>query len=198
VSAGYDPATKRATNLQCDNGAGGAVACASAPRVFLGNTVPTREGSLTAGLSLFRNVRVNAFMDWRGGYKKLNGNYRVRCGAFVLCRELYYPDEVQDKALLGAVQAGTAFTSHLIEDASFTRLRELALTYSLPGRFTTLLGASNASITVAGRNLWLSTNFRGGDPEASFNGGTRGGFGQWEQSVLPQLRSFVTTINFNF
>ena len=199
VSADYDAATKRATNLQCDDGEGGTVACANAPRVFLGNSVPTTEGSFSAGLTMFRNVRINAFVDWRGGYKKLDGNYRVRCGAFVLCRELYYPDEVEDKALLAAVQAGTAYTHHLISDASFMRFRELSATYTLPGRFASSIGASRASITIAGRNLGLRTNFPGVEPEASFNGGTRGGaFGQWEQSVLPQLRQFVTTVNLNF
>lgn len=199
VSADYDPATKRATNLLCDNGQGGTIACASAPRVFLGNSVPTQEGSFSAGLTLFKNLRVNGFIDWRAGYKKLDGNYRVRCGAFVLCRELYYPDEVQDKALLAAVQAGTAYTHHLIHDASFARFRELSATYTLPQRFASTVGASRASITIAGRNLATWTNFPGIEPEASFNGGARGGaFGQWEQNVLPQLRQFVTTVNFNF
>lgn len=199
VSADYNTTTKRATNLLCDDGNGGTVACASAPRVFLGNSVPTQEGSFSAGLTLFKNLRVNAFVDWRAGYKKLDGNYRVRCGAFVLCRELYYPDEVQDKAQLAAVQAGTAYTHHLIHDASFARFRELAATYTLPNSIARRVGASRASITVAGRNLGLFTNFPGIEPEASFNGGTRGGaFGQWEQNVLPQLRQFVTTVNFNF
>lgn len=199
VSADYDAATKRATNLLCDNGTGGTVACASAPRVYLGNSVPRTEGSMSAGLTLFKNVRVNAFVDWRGGYKKLDGNYRVRCGAFVLCRELYYPDEVTDKAKLAAVQAGTAYTYHLIHDASFMRFRELSATYTLPSRLASTIGASRASITLAGRNLGLRTDFPGIEPEASFNGGTRGGaFGQWEQNVLPQLRQFVTTVNINF
>ena len=199
VSADYDATTKRATNLLCDNGQGGTVACATAPRVFLGNSVPQTEGSIAAGLTLFKNLRINAFVDWRGGYKKLDGNYRVRCGAFVLCRELYFPDEVQDKALLGAVQAGTAYTHHLISDASFMRFRELSATYTLPSRLASRIGASRSTITFAGRNLGLRTNFPGIEPEASFNGGARGGaFGQWEQSVLPQLRQFVTTVSLNF
>ena len=199
VSADYDNTTKRATNLQCDNGAGGTIACAQAPRVFLGNSVPRTEGSLSAGLTLFKNLRLNAFVDWRGGYKKLDGNYRVRCGAFTLCRELYYPDEVTDKAKLAAVQAGTAYTYHLIHDASFMRFRELAATFTFPNALASRIGASRASITVAGRNLGLRTDFPGIEPEASFNGGARGGaFGQWEQNVLPQLRQFVTTVNLNF
>ena len=35
------------------------------------------------------------------------------------------------------------------------------------------------------------------EPEASFQGGSRG-FGQWEQDVTPQLRSFVGTLHLTF
>jgi hypothetical protein len=79
------------------------------------------------------------------------------------------------------------------------RAKKMVSTYTLPANFARRVGASRASITVAGRNLGLWTNFPGNEPEASFNGGARGGsFGQWEQNVLPQLRQFVTTVNFNF
>ena len=117
----------------------------------------------------------------------------------MLCRELYYPDEFEDKALLAAVQAGTSYTYHLIKDASFTRFRELSLTYTVPPRFAAMARASRASITLAGRNLALWTDFPGFEPEASFNSGTRGGsFGEWEQNVMPQTRHFVTTVNLSF
>jgi hypothetical protein len=199
VSADYNATTRRTTNLRCDDGKGGVVDCAGAPRVFLGNTVPTREGSFTAGASFLRNWRLNAFVDYRGGYKKLDGNDRVRCGAFSLCRNLWYPDEVQDKTLLAAQQAGTVYTHHLIRDASFARFRELALTYTLPQSLAARVRASSAGLTVAGRNLALWTNYTGLEPEASFNGGTRGGaFGQWEQNVLPQSRSVIATLNLSF
>ncbi len=188
------------TDIMCDNGAGGSVACSEAPRVFLGNSVPRYEGSFAAGLTLFRDVRVNAFVDWRGGYKKLDGNRRVRCNLFSLCEENYFPHlEKFDAVTLAEARSGTAFTTRLIQDASFTRFRELAVSYTLPARFTQSFGASRATITVAGRNLGLWTDYEGIDPEASFNSGGRGGaFGQWEQNVLPQLRQFVTTINLSF
>jgi TonB-linked SusC/RagA family outer membrane protein len=197
VSAEFDPVTKRAVNIQCDDGNGGAIACAQAPRVFRGNSVPTREGSIGAGLTLYKNLRINAFFDYRGGYSKLDGNQRVRCNLFSLCEINYYPERF-DPLLVAEAQGGTAFTDQLIQDASFTRFRELSATYTLPTAVARALRASRASITVAGRNLGLWTNFRGIEPEASFNGGTRGGFGQWEQNVLPQLRQFVTTVNLNF
>ncbi len=199
VSADYNATTKRATNLRCDDGQGGAVDCATAPRVFLGNTVPTKEGSFNAALSFLTSWRLNAFIDYRGGYKKLDGNLRVRCGAFSLCRELYYPDEVQDKTYLAAVQGGTAYTYHLIRDADFMRFRELSLTYTLPRAVAQRFGGTGAGLTVAGRNLALWTDYTGLEPEASFNGGTRGGaFGQWEQNVMPQTRSVIATFNLTF
>jgi TonB-linked SusC/RagA family outer membrane protein len=198
VSADKDP-TGRAINLQCDNGAGGAVPCAQAPRVFLGNTVPTHEGSFTTGLTLFRNLRLGGFLDWRGGYKKLDGNRRVRCNLFALCRQNYFPTDPQYSAIeLAEIQGGTAFTYNLIQDASFLRLRELSASYTLPAAVARGLRASRATVTLAGRNLGLWTDFQGLDPEASFNGGTRGGFGQWDQNVLPQLRQYVVTVNLSF
>ena len=100
---------------------------------------------------------------------------------------------------IGEIQEGTAFTSRLIQDASFVRFRELSLTYTLPQRLAAGARASAASLTLAGRNLYTWTNYPGLEPEASFNGGARGGaFGQWEQNVLPQTRSFVTSINLSF
>lgn len=199
VSADYDPATNVVSNVMCDDGAGGSVACAGAPAVFLGNTIPTREGSFSIGSSLFRNWRVNAFFDYRGGYSKLDGNDRVRCSLFNLCHINYYPQDGYAPELIAAHRGGTAYTHHLIHDASFTRFRELSLTYTLPGALADRVRASRASITFAGRNLALWTDFPGIEPEASFNGGTRGGeYGQWEQNVLPQLRSFVFTVNLNY
>ncbi len=207
VSATYDPSTKTVptASLMCDDGKGGAVGCytngvLTAPRVFLGNSVPTREGGFTAGLSFLRSFRANAVVDYRGGYKKLDGNRRVRCNLFSLCEEDYYPDRfANDPVMLASVQRGTAFTYDLIRDASFARFRELSLTYNLPRALAARARASAASVTLAGRNLHLWTNYPGMEPEASFNGGTRGGsFGQWEQNVLPQTRSFVTTFNLSF
>ena len=196
----------RASNVQCDDGKGGQVLCAQAPRVYLGSSIPRREGSVTAGLTLLQNFRLNAFVDYRGGYKKLDGNRRVRCDLFFLCEENYFQNAVNedgtrkfDAVALAVAQGGGAYTSHLIRDASFVRFRELAATYTLPESLSRRAGVSRAALTVAGRNLGLFTDYPGIDPEASFNGGTRGGaFGQWEQNVLPQTRQFVTSINLNF
>jgi TonB-linked SusC/RagA family outer membrane protein len=60
------------------------------------------------------------------------------------------------------------------QDASYTKLRELTLSYDLPAGLTSRWwsGASNARLALSGRNLAWWTRFRGGDPEASNFGGT--------------------------
>jgi hypothetical protein len=197
VDATIDPTTGAATAVFCDPGAAGGapVLCANAPLLFLGNTTPTSEGAFTSTLSFFRNFSLYTMVDFKGGYKKLDGNRRVRCHLFIECRENYYPKEFSP-AIVGAVSS-SAYVSDLINDASYTKLREISLSYNLPASFATRLGAARASVSIAGRNLHTWTNYKGLEPEASFQGGTRG-FGQWEQDVTPQLRSFVGTLRLNF
>ncbi|MDP9277794.1 MAG: SusC/RagA family TonB-linked outer membrane protein [Gemmatimonadota bacterium] len=197
VDATIDPVTGKSTAVFCDPGpaGGAAVLCANAPLVFLGSTVPTREGAFTSTLSFFQNFSFYTLIDFKGGYKKLDGNRRVRCHLFIECRENYYPKEFSP-AIVGAVSS-SAYVSDLINDASYTKLREISLSYNLPGSFASRFGAARASISVAGRNLHTWTNYKGLEPEASFQGGTRG-FGQWEQDVTPQLRSYVATLRLNF
>ena len=195
VSAQLD-ANGNAINVMCDNGSGGTVACASAPAVYLGNTVPRDEGAITAGLTLYRNLRINTLVDFKGGYKKLDGNRRVRCNLFSECRINYYPQEFDPRKVAEA-QGGSSYATFLINDASYTKLREVSATYTLPERWASLAHASRLAITLAGRNLHTWTKYEGLEPEASFLGGTRG-FGQWEQNVMPQTRQFVGTVNVTF
>jgi TonB-linked SusC/RagA family outer membrane protein len=195
ISAQLD-ADGNAINAMCSNGAGGAVACSSAPDVYLGNTTPKSEGGFQAGLTLFKNFRLNTLLDFKGGYKKLDGNRRVRCNLFAECRINYYPKEFDPRQVLEA-QNGTSYRDFLIRDASFTKLREVSATYTIPDAWVSRARFSRASVTLAGRNLHTWTKWQGLEPEASFNGGTRG-YGQWEQDVIPQLMQFVGTLNLSF
>jgi TonB-linked SusC/RagA family outer membrane protein len=184
----------------CDDGKGGSIACSEAPLVYLGRPTPRTEGAFTTSLTLGKSLRLGGLPDFKTGYSKLNGNDRVRCVLFRRCRENFFPAEyVDNPAWLAMTQRGGAFVDGLIQDAGFAKLRELSATYTVPARWASRFGASRATITVAGRNLYTWTDYTGLEPEASFLGGTRGGgSAQWEQNVTPQLQQFVTTINLSF
>ncbi len=57
-----------------------------------------------------------------------------------------------------------------IEDGSWTRLRELGLSYQMSNSFLKKLGVKSAEISATGRNLFLWTKFEGNDPDTNLNG----------------------------
>jgi TonB-dependent starch-binding outer membrane protein SusC len=99
---------------------------------------------------------------------------------------------------IAAYRHGDRFGAEYTQDASFAKLREVSLAYTIPPSFANRLGVSRATIMLAARNLHTWTKWEGMEPEAMFLGGGRGGFGSLEQNNIPQLTQFVTTFNISF
>ncbi|HEX5438706.1 MAG TPA: SusC/RagA family TonB-linked outer membrane protein [Gemmatimonadaceae bacterium] len=203
VSASLD-STGHAINVMCaggpDNG-NKPVPCLDSngnlvgPNVYLGRTTPSFEGSVSSTVRIFTHLSIYGLMDFKTGYSKLDGNRRVRCHLFGLCRIDYFPQDYNPVEVAGVQNE---IVGDLVSSSNFAKIREVSATYDLPERWASRVGASRAAISVAGRNLFTWTAFKGLEPEASFEGGSRGGLGQWEQDVLPQLTQFVATVNLTF
>lgn len=82
-------------------------------------------------------------------------------------------------------------------DASFTKLREVTLGYSLPQRFVDKLPISKARFSLTGRNLWLWTDNPHFDPEtAALAGGTlQPGI---ENMSYPSTKSYTFNLQIDF
>ena len=64
-----------------------------------------------------------------------------------------------------------------IYDASFVKLRELALSYKLPAKLLGNLPLNNVSLSAIGRNLWIiSKNMPYSDPESGLSAGNIQGY----------------------
>ena len=62
------------------------------------------------------------------------------------------------------------FDSHLIENASFLRMKNLIIQYTLPKKWMAATkGIKNAKVFFVGRNLMTATKFSGYDPEPDIN-----------------------------
>ncbi len=201
VSADRDPTTNLATNVLCDGGEGkAAVACASAPFVFIGTPTPKVTGSVANTFSFFRQFRVYGLVDFKRGNRVANSNEQLRCTGAIgapLCRANYYPLEFDPVYL--AERVGTAaaqgITDQYFQDASFAKLREVSLTYTLPAAL--LRGYQSASITLAGRDLHTWTKYAGLDPEVNvFNVATSSSTA--DQAVTPPLSRFIASFNLKF
>jgi TonB-linked SusC/RagA family outer membrane protein len=140
---------------------------------FAGYSQPRTEISFTSGISfLQRSVRLSALVDYKGGYKVWNGTERYRCASFGNCRAQFDPSTPLDQQARAVAATWVTNTTDwgYVEDASFFRLREVALTYDVPQRWVgrALRGASRASITLSARNLALWTDYTGIDPESNY------------------------------
>jgi TonB-linked SusC/RagA family outer membrane protein len=197
VSATITPAGV-ATNVMCDDGNGGSILCSSpsAPFVFLGRTTPHIEGSFTNGLTVLKNIRLSALVDFKRNFVKIDGSQRFRCVVNRRCREWYYPQDY-DPNLIASLKAGTdVLPDGYINDASYTKLREVSIQYTLPSSFNHAGRFSRAVIGLAGRNLHTWTKYPGLDPEAFFLGGNRGGgFALFDQTTNPQATEWVVNLN---
>jgi outer membrane receptor protein involved in Fe transport len=162
---------------------------------FLGSPLPKRQATISTGFTFFENLRLEGRMDYRGGQTLFNSSEEFRCVALFNCRAVNDRSApLADQARAAARQAG-AFGGY-IEDASFWKLREVAATLKVPERFGRQFGASGVSLTVAGRNLGVWTDYTGVDPEV--NSVATGNYTTADFDAQPQVRQIVTRINVNF
>jgi len=143
---------------------------------------------------------VTVELDVKNGAKKLDGNTRARCGIFGRCQENFPATYGATIDSIRAVQAQSSsnLVDFFISKSNYARLRELTFTFDVPDRFAQKVNAQRASLAVSGRNLGMWTSYPGFEPEAMFLGGSRGGNAAWEQTTLPQLRTWIVSLNLSF
>jgi hypothetical protein len=82
-------------------------------------------------------------------------------------------------------------STQFIYDASYLRLRNLALGYELPKNLVSKIKVTKARIYMAAQNIFTITKYIGFDPETASNSGI-------VSSNTPQARSVVFGIDFSF
>ncbi|MEO3404176.1 SusC/RagA family TonB-linked outer membrane protein [Mucilaginibacter sp. CAU 1740] len=83
-----------------------------------------------------------------------------------------------------------------VYDASYIKLREVKLGYSLPAKWINKIGFQGATFSVVGRNLWIiHKNAPNIDPETAFNAGNGQGL---EDLTLPTVRNIGFNVNLKF
>lgn len=84
----------------------------------------------------------------------------------------------------------------LVYDASFVKLREVTLSYSLPKDLFSSIPVTNVSLGVFGRNLWIiDKNLPSGDPEY---GNSSGNYHGIQNAALPAVKEYGFNVNIQF
>ena len=140
----------------------------------------------------WKSLRLSSLFDWQKGGNLVNVTKNV-FDAFGLA-----PD-VADGGLARINLNDTQGIAQYIEDASFVKLREVALGYDLPASWISRLGGKPRSVKLelSGRNLFTWTKYTGADPEVS-NFGNQQISRFIDLAPFPPSRSFFLTVDVGF
>ena len=178
---------------------------------IIGNPNPDWTAGLNGELR-FGRARITAFLDHREGGQVLNmtrgslaslgvhGTTDIRDAAGQTYAQLFGVPVVGPgvNTVLAGNWGQTYFQGigglgtreQLMEDGTFTRLRELSLAYSFTGPGVQRMGISSIDARISGRNLWLRTDYTGYDPEVHTGGAAVANRGiDWFTN--PASRAFV-------
>ena len=133
----------------------------------VGDTEPDFQISTFNQLNILNNFDFNFLLHWKKGGENLNLTR--------LLTDLAKTSADLDTPAGQERQATTIAAPRFIEDASYIRLREVALYYNVPKE--TVLGfagnvLSTVRLGVSGRNLLTFTDYSSYDPEVSTKGGS--------------------------
>jgi len=123
-------------------------------------------------------------------------------GGGVLFANTVYEDGTPNTTYFECNEWGTAYdydaapTARYVLDASYVKLRELALSYSLPKSLLANTFVKTAAVSFVGRNMWIiHKNTNHFDPEAALSSGNQQGV---ENGTYPTARTFGFDIKLAF
>ena len=124
----------------------------------------------------WKGLSITADFAWQAGkyminndnYFLKNANQGTSCNQSVDMLNIWTkPGDITDIPKYGEQ---VQFDTHLLEDASFLRMKNLIVQYSLPEKWMKATkGIQNAKVFFVGRNLFTATKFSGYDPEPDIN-----------------------------
>jgi TonB-linked SusC/RagA family outer membrane protein len=142
----------------------------------LGNSNPDFTMSFVNDFTIANSINFYSLLEWRQGQTVVNlteflydlalNTQDNGVGQPVRPVQECYPDCTGEERLNSFF---SGYAQHLVQPASFMKVRELSLTWDLPFRNDTF---KLIRLRVSGRDLWTVTPYRGLDPEVS-NFGSR-------------------------
>ncbi len=169
-----------------------------ADRRFIGDANPDFFGGVTNTFRLY-GVELSAFLQFSQGNDVLNSTaqFNQQIGqTFGTARQAldrWTPDNTDTdipRATITDPNDNDRDSDYFVEDASYIRLKTLSVAYTIPVRYTQVVGIRNMRLFFVGENLWTSTKYSGLDPEVSTFDRSNSSFGT-DFFTYPQAKRFT-------
>ena len=175
---------------------------------IIGRGLPIHTGGITNDFT-YKGFNLSVFFQWSYGNDILNANRLVFEGnnlgksglnQYASYEDRWTPTSPSNTLYRAGVGAqgpiGNSFSSRVVEDGSYLRLKTVSLGYNLPDKIIKKLKGRNINIYVAAQNLYTWTKYKGNDPEVSiFNDVRSPGV---DYSAYPRAKTITFGIKASF
>jgi hypothetical protein len=161
-------------------------------RVYLGTSLPKWIGGISNAFK-YKNFRLNIFIQTVQGVLKNNAvlNFADQSLIINLPASVGYWTAENQSNTRPSLRTGTNSRGYgYPSDASYTRIKDLTLSYTLPQVISDKLKIGELAIYISGRNLYTFTKWKGWDPENTFTPGYTNNFDNY-----PNVATYVFGIN---
>lgn len=174
-------------------------------RTVIGNGLPIHTGGFTNDFT-YKNFDLSIFFQWSYGNDILNANRLFFESGWNKARELNqyasYVDRwtvdnpTSDIPRSTTSSSNRVFSTRIIEDGSFLRLKSVTLGFTFPNKWLARTGITKLRVYAAAQNLFTLSNYSGYDPEVSIRDSalTPG----LDYSSYPRARQFNFGLNLSF
>lgn len=171
-------------------------------RTIIGCGQPLHTGGFSNNFT-WKNFDLNIFFSWSYGNDLLNANrlifesgWKAQTNQFASYAGRWTPENANSDIPRAGAIGSEEYSSRVIEDGSYLRLKNVSLGYTVPSRSIRKAGISSLRVYVSADNIWTLTNYSGPDPEVSTrNSVLTPGF-DW--SAYPRAYGFTAGVNITF
>ncbi len=145
-------------------------------RVYIGRAIPIHVGGFNNNFA-YKNLSLNVFFQWSYGNDVFNANRdmfegnlysRSNLNQYATYANRWTPENPNNEYFRSGGQGPTGmFSSRVIEDGSYLRLKTVAFSYRLSDNICKRLKVKSIDVYTSAQNLYTWTNYSGMDPEVS-------------------------------
>ncbi|MDO7875869.1 TonB-dependent receptor [Hymenobacter sp. ASUV-10] len=175
-------------------------------RTILGSAQPKFTWAFTNNFS-YKGFDLSVFFQGSQGNKLANlnlldlqnftGQNNVLAGPALDRWTPTNPSTKYPRALAAGSLDNGVFSSVIVEDASYLRLKNVSLGYRVPSTLTQKARVKALRIYASATNLWTLTDYSGYDPEANAFGQSTSVIGV-DRGGYPQAKTYIVGLNIGF
>ena len=171
-------------------------------KTVIGNPLPVHIGGFNNNF-YFRGFDLNVFLQWSYGNDIYNANklmlesgYKYNTNQYASYANRWSPENQNSNIPAAKGSSLKTYSTRIVEDGSYLRLKTVSLGYTLPVSLTQKWGISLFRIYASAQNIYTWTGYSGYDPEVSIRRtALTPGF---DYSAYPKAMTITLGTNINF